>query len=353
MKLNLYDVNLNRIAIIQEQFVSCFWEEGYNTVGSFSLELQATDEYKSKVKTDYYVGRDDRKTLMVIKSVTVEDNIIIATGKQAARVLDDVAFIGTISENSIIANVLPSAYNNSNKYENVVIASSSLADRYGHQISNKSFLELYEAMCQETDVGFRAIRDTNRHVAIELYKPAQNPNLIFSEDYGNLNGVSITLSTENYKNYAIVLGEDTGDNRKRVDVDLRSDSNEQKRELIVDARDLQNDVQIDLGEESQDLTPMTDEETQRVADEREAEYEKGLTARGVEKLLEQTKTWKCDFLPSADEFGTKYDLGDIMTVYLKKYGIIITARIAKFVQKQQRNQTDTTISVGSLTVRRS
>ena len=99
--------------------------------------------------------------------------------------------------------------------------------------------------------------------------------------------------------------------------------------------------------------PMTDEETQRVADEREAEYEKGLTARGVEKLLEQTKTWKCDFLPSADEFGTKYDLGDIMTVYLKKYGIIITARIAKFVQKQQRNQTDTTISVGSLTVRRS
>ena len=45
------------------------WSEGYNTTQPFTLELLATAEYKQKVKPDCYVGRDDRKTLMVIKTV--------------------------------------------------------------------------------------------------------------------------------------------------------------------------------------------------------------------------------------------------------------------------------------------
>lgn len=44
MNLNLYDADLNRIAIIGDQYISCLWSEVYNTVGNFSLELVATDE---------------------------------------------------------------------------------------------------------------------------------------------------------------------------------------------------------------------------------------------------------------------------------------------------------------------
>ena len=64
MNLSLYDPQLNRISIIESRFVSCMWSEGYNTTQPFTLELQATAEYKQKVKPDCYVGRDDRKTLM-------------------------------------------------------------------------------------------------------------------------------------------------------------------------------------------------------------------------------------------------------------------------------------------------
>ena len=69
MNLNLYDADLNRIAIIGEQYISCLWSEGYNTIENFTLELVETDEYKKKVSVDCYVGRSDRNTLMVIKTV--------------------------------------------------------------------------------------------------------------------------------------------------------------------------------------------------------------------------------------------------------------------------------------------
>ena len=182
MRLNLYDFNLNRIAIIGSHFVSCLWNEGYNTVGDFVLELQATDEYKRKVNPDCYVGRDDRKTLVVIKSVEVRGGKIIATGKQAARVLDDVAFIGTIPNGVLIDTAIKNAYNNSIKYPHLRFADTNVGVKTTSQISNASLLSVAEELCQETDVGFRVVKDADE-MLMEFYQPTENPNLIFSEKY--------------------------------------------------------------------------------------------------------------------------------------------------------------------------
>ena len=110
MNLSLYDPQLNRIAIIEGRFVSCMWSEGYNTTQPFTLELLATAEYKQKVTPDCYVGRDDRKTLMVIKTVRVKSGHVIANGKQANRILDDVAFCGTIQEGAVLDKAICDAY---------------------------------------------------------------------------------------------------------------------------------------------------------------------------------------------------------------------------------------------------
>ena len=48
MKLNLYDKDLNRIAIIGEGYKSCLWKEGYASVEPFILELSSNDEYRKK-----------------------------------------------------------------------------------------------------------------------------------------------------------------------------------------------------------------------------------------------------------------------------------------------------------------
>lgn len=324
MNLNLYDSELNRIAIIGGNFVSCLWQEKYNEKGSFSLELQATEEYKQKVRDDCYVGRTDRKTLMVIKSVIVENGLIKATGFTADRVLEDVAFIGTITAGTKVIDGVKSAYNGSNQYPNVVIADSDITDKYGHQISNKSMYVLLETMCKETDVGFKAVKN-GKSINIELYKPAANPNIRFSKIFGNLKDEKLTLSSQRYKNYAVVLGQGETENRVRVDVDLSEGGT--KKELIVDAKDLQ-----------------------KKDDETLDSYKQRLSDRGTEKLLEQQKTFNVSFTPLAADFGSKYDLGDIANIYLSEYKLSIKARITAFQQKEQNNQTTTTLSVGSLTI---
>lgn len=326
MKLNLYDKLLNRIAIIEGKFVSCMWSEGYNTTQPFTLELLATEEYKAKVKPDCYVGRDDRKTLMVIKTVRVKDGHVIANGKQANRCLDDVPCETIIKEGANLARSIKAAYDASQKFENIEFAEQTLDVTYPHQISNKSCLLLCETMCQETDTGFRVIRD-GKTIKVEFYKPEINPNRVLSERYGSLRVESITLSTENLRNYAIVLGEGEGEGRFRVRVDLSG--GEQKRAIFVDARDI-------LREEG----------------ESDDSYSAKLAARGYEKLLECQKTWECAMNPLPQEFGTLYDLGDIITVLLPDYDMKLQARITRFTQQSQNNVIDTILEIGNITITR-
>lgn len=324
MKINIYDEDLNRVLIIGNQFVSCLWSEGYNTTQSFTLELQDTEEYRNKLKTDYYVGRDDRRSLMVIKSVEISNGKIIASGMQATRVLDDVAFVGTINSNSNIDTTIKEKYNNSSKFNKINFADTNLNVKYDLQISNKSFLQLCETACQATDLGFKAERNGNS-IVISFYKPEENQNLIFSEKFGNLTVDSVISATEKLKNYAIVLGGGKDESRTRIDVDMTGGGT--RRELIIDARDIQKE----------------DEETQE-------EYNGRLRARGAEKLLEQKGTLECAFSPVGSDFGKRYDLGDIITVDLMNYGIRLKSRIAKFTQKEQGNTTEMKIEVGNITI---
>ena len=324
MRLKLYDNRLNQIAIIGGNFVSVMWSEGYNTVEPFSMELQATDEMKKKVRPECYVGRDDRKTLMVIKTIKIEGGKIIATGKQAARCLADVSFVGTIEKGAQVAAGIRKAWEASEKYEGFILEENGPEAIYDHQISNKSILELCEIMGRDTDTGFRTVR-SNGKVKVEFYQPEENPNLKYSEALGNLTVENIVLSTENLKNHAVILGAGEGENRARAEID--NSGGGQKLSVIVDARDI------------------TREET-----DTDDGYREKLLERGNEKLLEKTKTWECAFRPLVSDFGRRFDLGDILTVILAEYNLKLKARVARFTQVEQNNQIKTTIEVGTITI---
>lgn len=326
MNLNLYDTEMNRITIIGGRFVSCMWSEGYNTTQPFTLELQATEEYKTKVKPDCYVGRDDRKTLMVIKTVKVQDGHVIASGKEAKRCLDDVVCETVIQEGSNLVNSIKAAYDASEKFQNIEFADQELDVTYDHQISNKSCWELCEIMCQDTDTGYRVVRN-GKQIKAEFYKPGADPNRILAEKYGSLKVNAITLSTEAKKNYAVVLGEGEGEARYRIRIDLSN--GEQKRGMIVDARDVQ-----------------------REEGESDEAYEQKLYARGYEELLKAKGTWECALNPLPQEFGTLYDLGDVITVLLPDYGMKLQSRITRFTQQSQNNIIDTILEVGDITITR-
>ena len=322
MNLNLYDRDLNRISIIGTNYKSCLWNEGYNSTEPFTLELGDSDEYKKKFKKDYYIGRDDRPTLMVIKNIVFNPRSIVVSGFQASRVLDDVAFIGTIEENANIDDAVYEAYNNSTRYHNLEMEKSGLSEEYPGQLSNKSILSLLETMCEKSDCGFHTIR-RGKSIITKLYKPEQNENLVFSQEFGNLKLSNIKIYTEKEKNFAFVLGEEQAEERKVVTVDLTD--GEPRKEVIIDARDVQ-----------------------RLEDETDADYETRLMARGLEKLLEMSETFAVTFTPNASDFGKRYDLGDVLTVRLADYGLSLTARVVRFSQKAQENLVETTVEVGKL-----
>lgn len=324
MKIKIYDKDLNSVLFIDGQFVSCLWSEGYNTIGSFCIELIDTSEYRKKIREDFYAGRTDRDTLMVIKTVEFRDGRIIASGKQATSVLDDVAMIGTIQAGVNIDTAVRNAYNGSTRFRWLNFSETNIGIKSTHQISNASFWDVCSTLCADTDLGIR-VKKSGSGLVAEFYKPEENQNLVFSKQYGNLPESKITLSTEGAKNYAVVFGQGEGANRTYTTVDMTG--GQDRRELVVDAKDLQ----------------MDDGETME-------NYLRRLESRGIEKLLDHQNVFSCSFIPNGKDFGVRYDLGDVLTVNLGEYGLKLKSRVAQFTQKSQKNKTETTVEVGKITI---
>ena len=71
-----------------------------------------------------------------------------------------------------------------------------------------------------------------------------------------------------------------------------------------------------------------------------------------EELLKKQGTWECALNPLPQEFGTLYDLGDVITVLLPDYDMKIQSRLVRFTQKAQNNVIETTLEVGKITIMR-
>ena len=326
MKINIYDKDLNRVDIIESRFVSCLWAEGYNTTEALSLELQESESHKRNVRPGYFVGRTDRKALMVITTVEAKDGKIVATGKTAERLLQDVSFIGKIEAGANIDTAVINAYNNSSKCVDLDFEETSLGVAYDETIENMSILEMAQTMAQSKDVGFRVTKNGNRLLAA-FYQPKSDNPYRLAKGFGNVDVQSIVLSIENLKNYAIVLGRDVNDKTVRVDVD---ESNGMDRKEII----------VDSGE-----TPKDGESTNQ--------FKERLKSIGHETLNEHRKTWSANFSPIETEFGKKYDLGDFVILTLPDYDLRFMARVTRFQEIEQNNSSKVTISVGEITIVRS
>ena len=322
MKVNIYDTELNRVLFLDNTFISLLWKPHYNKMGNFSLEVAETDINKSSIKTDYYISISDDDNLMVIKTIETKNNKIVATGFSATRVLHDIAFIGTIEAGANVPSAIKSAYAATKGFPLVNIPDSDLDVVYSQQISNKSIGELCEIMCSATDLGFKAVKN-GKNIDIVFYQPKENPNLVFAEKYGNIKNSSLLISTNAYKNYAIVLGQGEGEQRLKVFVDIRANNEEQKREIIIDAKDLQ-----------------------KAEDETQEQYIKRLEARGIEKLLGQQIKKDVNFLPYITQNGV---IGEIITVLLENFDIKLKTRIISMQIKEQNNSMQKIFDVGELT----
>ncbi|QKS71652.1 siphovirus ReqiPepy6 Gp37-like family protein [Paenalkalicoccus suaedae] len=154
--------------------------------------------------------------------------------------------------------------------------------------------------------------------------------VIFSPDptYRSLKAANYFESNWNFRNVAIVAGQGEGIDRTIVEVD-QSEGGE-RYEVFVDARDVE--------EEDEDGEPIPEQD---IIDTLVARGEQALNDLRQEVYFEGEALRKSSFVYEVD-----YDLGDIVTIQVKEWGISFNDRIVECVETYSQSGFDLDLKFG-------
>jgi Siphovirus ReqiPepy6 Gp37-like protein len=139
----------------------------------------------------------------------------------------------------------------------------------------------------------------------------ENPPVIFSPQFESLKQLSFVESDYNYKNYGYIAGQGEGELRRVVEVGEAEGLS--RIETFIDARDISEE------DENQQALP-------------EAEIIAKLQQRGQQKLLEFAQEFFLEgqvLTNSPFVYEKDYDLGDIVTIQNREWGVTRDARITE------------------------
>lgn len=147
----------------------------------------------------------------------------------------------------------------------------------------------------------------------------ERSGVVFSVDFDNIRGQQYVTSLVGHKTTGYVAGQ--GEMEERKVVEVGSDQEGLGRyEVFIDARD--------IGTPNGDVPPT------------ETEVEQMLLARGEQKLGEMAavNAFEAQVMPSGSfVYGEDWDLGDIVTVRNRKWGVTMDARITELAEVYEPN----------------
>lgn len=295
MELTFLNTNLEKIYVIDD-YESLIWSERYYEPGDFQLDttvnetmLELSKLFQDALgrKEDLYVINDSSDVIMILESnelttdVTTGDHITFK-GRSLVSMLDrriiweQTILNGTIEsciEKLLNQNVI-SPKNSERKINNVIFLKSTdtrlSSIKINTQFTGNNLLEAIIELCSSNNIGFEMTLDEQNRFCFRLYMgqdrshdQAINQEVIFSPEFDNLVDTKYYESINEFKNVALVAGEDQAQNRKTLTIG--NSSGLQRRELYVDARDLQT-----IKEDGSELSS--------------TEYNAQLQQRGNEKL---------------------------------------------------------------------
>lgn len=329
MVCNIYDETLTRIGELSI-YQSLVWEEAYQDAGECQLVCGISPAATALLKNGYFVGKKDRTTLWQIRSTEKYEGLLWANGFTvnytllADRIYDGVLNTGNVETTlrTAVSGKRPAPIVDLDRIR-------WLAESHVSQHTYPDLFSLSQALCVETDLGFRFNHDkAHKKLLFDVYKGEDKTNVRFSEDYGNLANLALKQSETDYKNVAYVGGAGEGSERTFVVCGETSSSGLERHEMFVDARDLSL-------EEGQS----------------QADYEALLVARGIETLNEHNNGLSVSFDISSDDFGVRFDLGDTITALLKSDGLKLYVRVMSAKQTYEKNKRKTQITVGTPIIR--
>ena len=317
MEIRVYNSDLCFQGIIENQ-ISLIWTRKYFEAGDFELHTPLTDENIKLLKKGNILWKRDSVEAGVVEDLHIEESTssskIIAKGRFLSSYLDRKIIKGTFSFNGTVENAIRELY----LLDPIPLVElgelNGFTEEVRFQATYKGLLNCEQKLAKGAGFGLRLRPDfKQRKIIFDIYKGTDrttsqgiNNRVVFSEGYNNLNNTIYRTNTQMYKNVAYVGGEGEGTNRKIIVVGDAEGL--ERREMFVDAKDIDSDG----------LTA--------------AEYEELLHRRGEEALASsiETSSIECDTGMDANfKYKEHYNLGDIVTVKKKEWGITEDKRITE------------------------
>lgn len=354
--LYVFDKSFNLLGTV-DVYDSLTWTRNYYVAGTFSLELKlprcnkyATEIISLLKRGNLLVKENDLTEAAYIETIKLNDEASDALtvqglfidafigerviwGTQTASGTAGSAMAYFVQQNCVTPTdskrVIPNL---------LVSQNTDVGSQIEETYTYSNLRETIEELAVKHDVGWRVAFDlTNKRYIFEPYQGRDltidqdvNPRAIFSTEYENVESQEYTESDSGYKNMAIIGGKER-DDTPRIYVTVNDDlSGFDRRELFVDASSVS----------------LKDENDNELTD---SEYRQLLIEQGKTELAErqQIRTFDSSIITVSNLIYRKdYDLGDKVTVFNRRWGIVLNTRVVSVEEIYEGNRVNVRVEFG-------
>ena len=315
MELYVYG-NTRQLVGVVESFEYLRWTRRYTQCGAFELKAIATPDNIALLTLGHLLWKSDDEEVGIIEHLEMaqaDKETITVSGRFATSLLARRIIWGAETLNGdlsacalqLINNHLIMPSDTNRQISSISFASSALGVTVNTQVSYKNLLDTVIGLCDASDRGIKTVFDPSTgNLSVALYNGAVS-QAVFSREYENLTTQIYTQSAVDYANTALIGGE--GEGASRVLVSIADSAGEARLEVFVDAKDLR---QEDFG----------------------AGYPAALLYRGQNRLSElaMAHSFDAEVNPHGNlRYRVDFDLGQVVTVLSKKWGVTLAARITE------------------------
>ena len=323
-----------------DEFDSLIWPSKFDGFSEFELWAPINDENAELLKKGNVIWCRGQKASIVEIVKSSMDNRGTKTLHVKGRTLESLfdrrivwdTYVGKGNVSTIMYDLVnKNCVNPTNPDRKIPFLTLSedekIGDKINFQRTGGTVYEALQDLASSEDIGFEVIFEPRLRKLVfkvlsgvdrTIEQKDEDP-IEFSTDLEDIIKSAYYSNEQNFKNVALVAGEDSGTQRKKQIVGDKNSKGFFRRELYVDARDLQTTVTDDKGE------------TVIIPDD---EYSQMLDQRGRLKLSDFKKIETFEsrirvFGGVQYELGVDFFEGEKVTVRDRELGVIVSARITE------------------------
>lgn len=324
MDLSILNSDFKKIGVIDD-FTSLIWHRKFFTAGIFKLNMPQTENNLALIKENYIIHKPGADEAGIIDTYyysrdeegkeTIEASGYFLTGILARRIVPSLTVFNAtyrdVMRSLVDQNAITTSAKRAIPHLVLATAEADTAQKQELQVTGKNLLTYIGNVALVAEIGFKILYKRT-HMEFYTYKgtdrsrnQSDDPRVIFAAEYDNIGSTEYTYNGTDKITSAYVAGEGEGSARTIIEVD-NGETGLDRYETFVDSR------------------------SSREEDMTDAQYLESLRQDGLEVLSPAAE----NFAGDATESGTTvykqdYDLGDIVTIFNKKWNKELSARITE------------------------